>query len=249
MHFWISFLSSFLLAMVALLKKSFTKPALLMAFFFAFIIFYYGGICAFLILLSVFLLTILSDKFKNKKKHEVRRVIQIFVNVGIGAFCIFCYGISQQFLFYILYAVSMAEALSDTLASGIGSLSKKSPYHILTLQPSTPGLSGNVSFLGMAASFFGSSFIAMIFLLFHFHLVAFFLILLGGFGGALLDSYLGAILQVKYSCKVCHKITERKNHCGMPTQYHSGISFIDNNMVNFLSNFCSVLLACLLLAI
>ena len=47
---------------------------------------------------------------------------------------------------------------------------------------------------------------------------------------------LGASIQVKYKCEKCKKITERKEHCGKETNYYKGIKWIDNNLVNLLSN-------------
>ena len=62
------------------------------------------------------------------------------------------------------------------------------------------------------------------------------IILLSGFFGSIFDSILGASIQVKYKCPVCQKITEKKVHCEKETQYEKGIKFVDNNLVNLLSN-------------
>lgn len=66
--------------------------------------------------------------------------------------------------------------------------------------------------------------------------ISFIIIILSGFLGSLIDSILGASIQVKYKCEKCKKITERKEHCGKETNYYKGIKWIDNNLVNLLSN-------------
>jgi uncharacterized membrane protein len=64
-----------------------------------------------------------------------------------------------------------------------------------------------------------------------------FLITLWGFFASILDGLLGATIQAQYLCPACNKITERKNHCGdNETSLHSGIRWINNDLVNFLSS-------------
>jgi len=50
------------------------------------------------------------------------------------------------------------------------------------------------------------------------------------------DSFLGSVCQVKYRCPVCHRLTEKKTHCEIGTEFASGLRFLDNNAVNFLSS-------------
>ncbi|MDE5539835.1 MAG: DUF92 domain-containing protein, partial [Bacilli bacterium] len=133
-------------------------------------------------------------------------------------------------------ACIMAESLADTLASDIGFLSSKPPINIITLKKSIPGLSGNISFLGLVSSFIGSLIISLIFIAFHFNISYLVIILLSSFLGAVFDSLLGATIQVKYKCPKCKIITEKKEHCQTKTNYYQGLSFINNDVVNFLSN-------------
>ncbi|RME44326.1 MAG: DUF92 domain-containing protein, partial [Chloroflexi bacterium] len=60
---------------------------------------------------------------------------------------------------------------------------------------------------------------------------------LGGLAGALFDSLLGASVQRIYWCDVCRKETERMVHtCGEPSRPLRGWSWLDNDVVNFLSS-------------
>jgi uncharacterized membrane protein len=57
--------------------------------------------------------------------------------------------------------------------------------------------------------------------------------LLGGLGGTLFDSLLGATVQQVYWCPHCGKETERRVHsCGTPTRPLRGRPWADNEIVN-----------------
>lgn len=240
-HFLISLILSLILAGFAYLKKALTKPALLLAFILCLIITYSGGLTSFIILTVVFLGSQISKIISPAKaKPETQKnIFQILANVLLGAISLLIYYFTKNSFFPVVYASLMAEALSDTMASDIGILSKKEPINILTLKRSKPGLSGNISTLGLAASLASSLTIALIFSFSNFDLTSLLIITFSGFLGALLDSLFGALIQVKYQCPVCHKITEEKNHCDTPTTHYQGLKYIDNNAINFLSNLIS----------
>ncbi len=237
MNLGISIVLSLLLGFLARIKKALTIPALLIAIVFSIIITYFGGITAFIILVSVFLGSIITKLFTKKKKHEKRVMIQIIANVGTSTLAILLYKITSNPTYLLIYASVMAESLADTLASDIGTLSKKMPINILTGKTGEKGISGNISFLGLSSSLLGSLFIGIIYYLGINHsITSVAIILLSGFFGSIFDSILGASIQVKYKCPVCQKITEKKVHCEKETQYEKGIKFVDNNLVNLLSN-------------
>jgi uncharacterized membrane protein len=74
------------------------------------------------------------------------------------------------------------------------------------------------------------------------------MVFVGGFAGSLFDSLLGATCQSRRWCAVCALETERGvHHCGSVTSAHRGLPWIDNDVVNFLSNACGGLLAALLI--
>jgi len=57
----------------------------------------------------------------------------------------------------------------------------------------------------------------------------------GGVVGSVADSLVGATLQRKAVCVVCGKPSENFVHCGEPTKQQSGLSHIDNNIVNLIA--------------
>ena len=73
-----------------------------------------------------------------------------------------------------------------------------------------------------------------------------FIVALAGFLGSVFDSLLGSLLQIKYKCAVCGKITEKKLHCDTHTSRHSGFELIDNDVVNLSSTAFAAIVAVLL---
>lgn len=248
-----SFILSFSLAFLAYVKKSMTKMALLVAFIFAFIITYLGGIYAFFMLAATFIMVTIAGSIKSNKKDidtskkECRNVYQIIANVGLGTLLIIIYFLTKNNKYILMYAVVMAEAVADSLASDIGILSKKEPINILTFKKGKPGMSGNISMLGMGAALFGALEIALIYFCFHQNLIYVFIIIISGFLGAFIDTILGATIEIKYKCTKCGVLTEQKYHCEMETMRYKGMKIFNNDMVNFLSNVSSAIICILIL--
>ena len=237
MNLGISIILSLLLGLIAYLKRALTMQALILAVSFSTLITYFGGLTSFIILVVVFLGSIITKLFHKNKKSNKRKLIQIISNVGIGVLSLIIYKFTSNDLYLLIYASVMAESLADTLASDIGVLSKSEPINILTFKKGERGLSGNISFLGLTSALIGSLLIGTIYYIgMDKSITSFIIIILSGFLGSLIDSILGASIQVKYKCTKCKKITERKEHCGKKTNYYKGIKWIDNNLVNLLSN-------------
>lgn len=248
MNLMISIILSLLLGLSAYIKRALTIPALLLAVSFSIIISYFGGLTSFIILVVVFLGSIITKIFKKEKKKQSRNIIQIICNVGIPTLSIIIYGLTRNNIYLLIYASVMSESLADTLASDIGKLSKKEPVNILTWKRSKKGLSGNISMLGLFSSLIGAILIGMIYYIgLEDNLISFIIIVLSGFLGSIIDSILGASIQVKYRCLKCQEIIESKIHCQTPTIWHKGIKIINNNVINFLTNLIIFLVLLLIL--
>ena len=98
-----------------------------------------------------------------------------------------------------------------------------------------------IDYLGTFA--FAISGIALAFGSRVFDLKYFFIAAVCAFVGVMFDSLLGSLMQVKYRCMLCSKITERRTHCDLPTEQVGGVYFIDNDVVNFSSGFFTAALA------
>ncbi len=163
------------------------------------------------------------------------------------------------------FAVSFASSTADTWASELGVLSRFGPVSLLTFRPVPRGVSGGVSPLGTLMSVAGALFIALIFAAENAFLNAvpggflrlMVVVAVGGLAGSLLDSLLGATLQAQYAAQPASDgpsegdtliITERRmSPEGLPNRLVRGLSFVNNDVVNFASC-ASVTLAAVLLA-
>ena len=108
------------------------------------------------------------------------------------------------------------------------------------------GTSGGITLLGTFGGLLGATYLSifayLLLFLVNIHLNIFFLFLLIviGFTGTLIDSFLGATLQIKYACPICALEVEDDRHSVCGTDHLKKIknyTFLDNNTVNFTSNF------------
>ena len=217
------------------------------------------GNFGFCILSAFFVGGIITDKIKKSKykrgqsvknaqksKPECRSSLQVLANSLVPTIAAMLYALTLNKVFVVIFVASFAEALADTAASGIGMLCGRA-YDVFRLKPCTSGLSGGMSVLGTFASLVATASIAFIALLFDI-LTVFDLaiVIFAAFLGAIFDSMLGSLVQVKYRCIVCNSIVESKTHCDAPCVHKSGIAYVDNNVVNFLSTIFSALSSALI---
>ena len=217
-------------------------------------IFATSGIYGAAIMIMFFLSSSFLSHYKKVKKETVakqfdktgkRDFFQVFANGGVGVILSIIYFITQNPHFLIALAISFAAANSDTWSTELGTLNKSKPFSLRTFKRVIKGTSGAVSFLGTIFGFLGSIFIGIvaIALMFMFdlsinnqsYLKIFIYITLGGFIGGLIDSILGATIQGIYYFDEEKIETEKKVYNNVPTRLIRGFSFINNDIVNFLS--------------
>ena len=200
-----------------------------------------------LLILGVFFVTSSewSDYKKQKKKelediHEKgssRDWVQVAANGSVACLSSVLFYLTGNDLWQIAFLISVAASNSDTWASEIGVLSKRDPYHIVTLKKVRRGTSGAISGLGTAAALSGSLLIAacgyFLFSLPSILLVGY--IAACGFAGCLADTVLGATLQAKRQCASCGIATEKRLHCGQETVLYNGLAWLTNDGVNMVS--------------
>ena len=128
----------------------------------------------------------------------------------------------------------------------MGSLSAKA-FDPFRMKKCPVGLSGGMSVIGTVFSFAGAAVISTVALAFNkISIEECGIVTLCAFLGAVFDSLLGSLLQIKYKCSICGKIVEKKEHCGEKTIRYSGYSIITNDTVNFLGTLFSSILVCAL---
>jgi len=139
----------------------------------------------------------------------------------------------------VLFLGAISTSAADTVATELGLLSHKKPRLITNLAKTvTPGTSGGVTLLGILGAVFASLIIGSMALflgLMPTRLEVLPICVIGGVLGASFDSMLGATVQRRGYCVVCHKPTEALRHCGESTQVAGGVRYIENNVVNLLA--------------
>ncbi len=148
---------------------------------------------------------------------------------------------------------ALAAAAADTWATEIGTLWGGVPRSIRTGRAVQVGESGGVTVAGSTASLVAAALVALaahgLFVLSEGGSDApagpvLLAVLLGGVGGSLGDSVLGATLQSKRWCARCRAWTERRVHtCDYRTQHASGLRWMTNDTVNLLATAIGAALA------
>lgn len=213
-----------------------------------------------LLLLGIFFATSSQwSKYKRSVKRQIDQKLekgsrrdwqQVVANGGVAAIASILFFFYQEELWLFVFAIAIASSNSDTWASEIGTLSKRSPLFIRTMKRSEKGTSGAVSLLGTAAALAGAFLIAVVsMLLFGLSGSELMLIFLFGFLGNIFDTLLGAFLQITYVCQMCGAETEKKLHCHQPTKKVRGLSVMNNETVNFLSGLFAALVGIGLLSL
>jgi uncharacterized protein (TIGR00297 family) len=179
-------------------------------------------------------------------------------------------------LWFIAFAGAYAAATADTWGTEIGTLADEPPRSIITGKPLATGLSGGVSPAGTSAEFAGAVLIAVLTPLAlalalpagnatiqfpfspelvwlgprspaaTFALITILPVLVGGFGGAWVDSLLGATVQDRRWCAACARECETNPHaCGAATERRRGLAWMSNDAVNLAATLAGALIAVL----
>ncbi|HEV8409189.1 MAG TPA: DUF92 domain-containing protein [Gemmatimonadaceae bacterium] len=164
-----------------------------------------------------------------------RSATQVFANGGLFVVFAFAAAYTRRDVLEFAALGALAAASSDTWSTEIGTLLGGAPRMIITWKRVEPGLSGGVSPAGLGAGIAGALIVAL-FGAFadsdHYGQLAT-AAAIGGVGGGVADSLLGALLQSKRFCDRCRQWTERRVHaCGFRTRHARGIYWMSNDFVN-----------------
>lgn len=227
-------------------KRSLTEMALFTALITISIASYFGGLVILLMFLLLFFVNaivvgvvrrVLRKKGYDIKKSKPRGAIQILCNSLVTAVLSIVYYFTNMPAFLIAAIIVVVENFADSMASDIGRYAKRQPLDILRFKRVEAGLSGGVSLLGTVVALI--SIFAVLTFPFAFNTydwVKYLVCSAIAFIGVFIDSILGSSIQNKNICPVCNKVTEDKIHCEVETKHHSGLKFITNSGVNFLTS-------------
>jgi uncharacterized protein (TIGR00297 family) len=218
-----------------------------------------GGLLFWLLMGGFFLSSTLLSRYKRgrkqsaarlQEKHDLRDAAQVLANGAPGAFWALLYLLLPDTTIMLGVAAAFAAANADTWAGELGLLSGRAPLLITGGGPVEPGRSGGITPLGLAASLAGALFIALLFFLLSLVLPVLpagaelsdslrftAVVVAAGFAGSLLDSLIGATLQVQYADPRTGAYTERPASAAGPNRLVRGLPGINNDVVNLLSFF------------
>ncbi len=241
-----------LMAFIARKKRLLTSGGTAAAAVLGIVIFYTGGVSGFVMLLFFFLSSSIAGRLLSSgtaeriaAKGNERDMMQVVANGLPAALSLMLFRLSAfPDIFLAAFAAALAEAEADTFAGEIGRLSRRDPVSVVTFTRVPKGLSGGVTVLGLAASATASAAVGLLFMgTFGCSFSSFLAVTAAGFLGALLDSFLGATVQVQYRRKDGSLTEKAYDEDGRRNERARGIAMIDNDMVNLISGLFSVSIA------
>ena len=192
-------------------------------------------------LLIFFLVGSLASKINKKSnsdsKHgKPRDMWQVLANGGWVGFLalikgfLIDRGIVGSYDLDFAVVLLMSAALGDTLSSEIGMRWGKNPFRITTGKPVPVGLSGGVSFAGLAGAVLGGVMMAIYASwVFEPDMGLWLAIISAALGGSLIDSLLGDWVQEKFERR------GQLSDVGLSEERVSGIKGVNNDAINFIS--------------
>ena len=259
MSFLTGLILSAIIGFAAYYKKSLSLGGFITAIITGALVYMFGGIYFYVLLMGFFISSSLLTKLNESKKKDIEKLhtksgsrdaSQVLTNILPAVIYGAIYYFTGNEIFLVAYASFFAASNADTWASEIGVLSGKLPVSIITLKELPRGISGGVSRLGIIASLLGAVFLSIFFfagyvLTFGYSLLAIIytaIIIVTGFAGSIIDSLLGATLQAKYKTRN-EQLTEKRYHVDGENRLVKGVHFVTNNTVNILSTLSASFLA------
>ncbi len=240
-----------LTALISIRHKLLSLSGVIAAVVVGTLVTYIAGLSGLVILLFFFLSSAVishvvpdTARMKTQKKGSLRDGMQVFANGFPCLVALFLYRFTPyETVSLIMFSSAVAEAVADTWAGEIGTLSKHDPVSIITFTRTPKGISGGVSLLGTAASLLGAFLVALLAVgCYILPLLSIAIITISGALGALFDSLLGATVQVHYR-EEDGSLSEHRERNGKKNERARGIPFIDNDAVNLLSGLFALLIS------
>ena len=216
----------------------------------------------FAVLITFFVGSVMVDKVKKhykkvknkseidrEKRGDCRDVVQVLANGLVSGVAAILFFVTDNRLFLIAFVGALAEAFADSAASGVGFFSRR-VYDPFRFERCENGISGGMSILGTSASLVAAFTVSSVALAFgEISPIEMLIVAAAAFLGAVFDSFLGSLFQVKYKCRVCQQIVEKTEHCGETTEKYRGFVPVSNDVVNLISTVFAAALAAVLSAV
>jgi len=262
MQIGLGFVLSIVIGGIAFARRSLSESGWLGAILVGTLTFGFGGwpwgLTLIVFFVSSSILSHYKESIRERRAAEKfakggrRDFFQTVANGGLGALCAVAYALGNQPPALLAAFVGlMATVTADTWATELGVLSPHQPRLITTRQPVPPGTSGGVTLMGTTAAAAGGLLIGITMFLFSWltlpdgSLPWWMIVagLLGGLGGALFDSLLGATVQAIYVYPDGRETERRIARDGTPNRFLRGWRWMDNDLVNLISSIGGAVIA------
>ncbi len=234
MSLLLGFSFSTIIATAAYTRRNLTESGALAAIFIGSTVYFTLGWFGYLYLIMFFVSATLIGHLDKAHPPSQRTASQVFANGLLATVFATVHALTGQEVYRFLFFLSVAASASDTWASEVGRLSKRLPRNLLTWRVMQTGLSGGVTVLGFVASIIASGLFALMAWIVLTDVSLMLYIWLFATLASVIDSALG-IIQVKYMREGV--ITEERTD---DATRHSGLTWLNNNLVNILSNALAV---------
>ena len=187
-------------------------------------------------LLTFFVTSSLLSRWRRTQKARLgfektgrRDAAQVWANGGVASACALWQVFPHHSASFVLFLAALAAANADTWATEIGAAIGGIPLDLRTGKRAAVGTSGAISLGGTLAALAGAALIALFAWPLGVRAVG--IVTIGGLGGALLDSVLGATVQAQWrDASEADRWTERPQADLKPAR---GWRLINNDWVNF----------------
>jgi len=219
-----------------------------------------GGFAWLLVIVAFFAISSILTKFRYDYKKQLgsaqekggmRSWPNTLANGLVAGIAALAEIVTHQDVFIVGFLGAIAAAMSDTVATEIGLLSKSKPRLIVNLKKFVePGTSGGVTLMGELACLTSALVITAIGNIlgilsgsFHTLSAAALSVILGAIIATNFDSLLGGTIQGRNRCTVCGARTEALTHHDTPTVSITGSRILDNNAVNLIATLTGALVS------
>jgi len=163
-----------------------------------------AGFGAFVVLVSVFVLTWISTRFGYRRKQKLgtaekldgRTALQVLANLAVAAGCAGLFALTGKAVFLVAMSAALSEAAADTVSSELGQARSAKARLITTWEEVAAGTDGGVSWIGTLAGIAAAgvvSFVCVSAGLVPLRWLG--ISTIGAVTGMIADSFLGALLE------------------------------------------------------